>query len=90
MTIEAYLESLRGRTVAVIGAGVSNTPLIRLLRQGGVAVTVRDKKSREALGPLAGELEALGCALRLGEDYQAGVTEDVVIRTPGLQPKFLE
>ena len=90
MTIEAYLESLRGRTVAVIGAGVSNTPLIRLLRQGGVAVTVRDKKSREALGPLAGELEALGCALRLGEDYLAGVTEDVVFRTPGLHPKFLE
>ena len=90
MTIEAYLEGLRGKTVAVIGAGVSNTPLIRLLRGGGVAVTVRDKKGREALGPLAGELEALGCALCLGEDYLAGLTEDVVFRTPGLHPRFLE
>ena len=34
MNLEEYLYSLRGKTVAVIGIGVSNQPLIQLLRQG--------------------------------------------------------
>ena len=65
MTLEEYLGTLAGKTVAVIGVGVSNTPLIRLLRGAGIAVTACDKKDREALGSLAEELEAIGCALRL-------------------------
>ena len=35
MTLEEYLGTLAGKTVAVIGVGVSNTPLIRLLRGAG-------------------------------------------------------
>ena len=31
MTLREYIDRLRGRTVAVIGIGVSNTPLLRLL-----------------------------------------------------------
>ena len=31
MTLQEYLTSLRHKTVAVIGIGVSNRPLIRLL-----------------------------------------------------------
>ncbi len=90
MTIQAYLDSLRDKTVAVIGAGVSNTPLIRLLRRAGVAVTVCDRKDRGALGSLARELEDLGCALHLGEGYLEGLTQDVIFRTPGLHPRYLE
>jgi len=87
MTLEAYLRSLAGKQTAVIGAGVSNTPLIRLLRQAGVAVTVCDKK--EQLGALGEELRALGCGLRLGAGYLEGLAADVVFRTPGLHPRFL-
>ena len=29
MTLREYIDRLRGRTVAVIGIGVSNTPLLR-------------------------------------------------------------
>ena len=39
MTLQEYLQSLREKTVAVIGIGVSNTPLIRLLLQSGISVT---------------------------------------------------
>ena len=39
MKFEEYLDSLRGKSVAVIGIGVSNQPLIRLLLDRGVAVT---------------------------------------------------
>ena len=35
MNFEAYLDSLRGRSAAVIGIGVSNKPLIRLLLDRG-------------------------------------------------------
>ena len=46
MTLQAYLDSLKEKTVAVIGIGVSNTPLIRLLAESGVSVTACDRKER--------------------------------------------
>ena len=60
MDFEAYLTALRGKTVSVIGIGVSNRPLIEKLLEKGVAVTARDKK--ESLGELGAELAAAGCA----------------------------
>ena len=89
MTIQEYLRSLQGKKVAVIGVGVSNTPLIRLLRGADIDVTVCDKKDRATLGALAEELEAAGCRLCLGPDYLKGLEADVIFRTPGLHPRFL-
>ena len=89
MTLQEYLMSLQDKRCAVIGIGVSNTPLIRLLRGAGIDVTTCDRKDRAALGALADELEALGCTLQLGENYLQGLDQDVVFRTPGLHPRFL-
>lgn len=86
MTLQEYLASLQGKRVTVMGIGVSNQPLLRLLAASGASITARDKKTREQLGALAGELEALGIRLVLGEDYLAGVEADVVFRTPGMRP----
>ena len=86
MTLREYLDSLRNKTVAVVGIGVSNTPLVRLLLDHGIRVTACDKRTREELGALADELEGAGCALRLGPDYLEGLHEDVIFRTPGLRP----
>ena len=90
MKFEEYLDSLRNKSVAVIGIGVSNRPLIRLLLERGIPVTACDKKSREALGPLGDELEQHGCRLQLGEDYLKDLTADVIFRTPGLRPDVPE
>lgn len=90
MTFEAYLNSLRDKTVAVIGIGVSNQPLIELLLGRGVAVTACDKKDRAALGALADRLEALGAKLHLGPDYLKGLDQDVIFRTPGMRPDLPE
>ena len=90
MNLEEYLYSLRGKTVAVIGIGVSNQPLIQLLRSHGISVTARDRKSREALGPVGGALEASGVRLVLGEDYLQNLTENVIFRTPGMRPDLPE
>ena len=90
MKFKEYLSSLRDKTVAVIGIGVSNRPLIELLLSRGVAVTACDRKDRAALGALAEELEGKGCRLRLGPDYLKDLTEDVIFRTPGIRPDLPE
>ena len=86
MTIQEYLSSLRGKTAAVLGIGVSNTPLIERLCRNGVQVIACDKKSREDLGERAEQLEALGAHLQLGEGYLDDLRADVVFRTPGMRP----
>ena len=45
-TIQEYLASLRGKRVAVLGIGVSNTPLIKMLLRADVEVTACDKRRR--------------------------------------------
>ena len=90
MSFEEYLSSLKNKTVAVIGIGVSNEPLIRLLLERGIAVTACDKKDRAALGALGDELEAAGCHLQLGEGYLKGLKQDVIFRTPGMRPDLPE
>ena len=90
MTLRDYLNTLRGKRVAVTGIGISNRPLLKLLLDAGIDVTACDKKDREALGPLGDELEDAGCKLRLGPDYLEGLDHDVIFRTPGLHPRFLE
>jgi len=88
MKLEEYLTSLRGRTVAVIGVGVSNQPLIELLLSHGIAVTACDKKT--SLGPLGEDLARKGCRLQLGEGYLRDLTENVIFRTPGMRPDLPE
>ena len=86
MTLQEYLNAIRRKTVAVVGIGVSNTPLIRMLLREGIAVTACDKRTREQLGELADKLEQGGACLQLGEQYLEGLTQDIIFRTPGLRP----
>lgn len=90
MTLQAYLDSLKEKTVAVIGIGVSNTPLIRLLAESGVSVTACDRKERSQLGELPEQMESMGVKLHLGEEYLKGLQADVIFRTPGLRPDVPE
>ena len=90
-TMSEYLESLRGKSVAVIGMGVSNTPLIRALLRADLKVTVCDKSPRERVEEQAAELESLGAKLQLGPDYLDKIHRfDVIFRTPGLSPNTPE
>ena len=86
MTLENYLESIKAKRIAVIGVGVSNTPLIELLLQRGCRLTVCDKRTAEQMDGEAERLAALGAELRLGEDYLRDLDFDVIFRTPGLMP----
>ena len=84
--VEQYFAALRGRQVAVLGIGVSNRPLIRMLLGYGIPVTACDKTPREKLEPEVLELERMGAALHLGEGYLDGLEADVIFRTPGMRP----
>ena len=83
---EQYFVSLRGQRIAVMGLGVSNRPLVRLLLSFGYDVTGCDRTPREKLEDEVLELEQLGCKLSLGEGYLDNITADVVFRTPGMHP----
>jgi len=84
--VNNYINSLIGKRVAVIGAGISNTPLIDLLLEAGVDTTVCDKSSREKLGEAAENFRRKGAKLKLGEGYLNELDGDVIFRTPGLMP----
>ena len=86
MTLQEYVDSIKNKSVAVVGIGVSNTPLIELLLQNGCDVTACDKRSFEELGETGERLSAMGCRFRLGEDYLGDLHEDIIFRTPGLMP----
>ena len=81
-----YFHALKDKKIAVLGLGVSNRPLVRLLLDFGCNVTGCDKTPREKLDGEVLELEKAGCTLHVGENYLDGVEADVVFRTPGMHP----
>lgn len=83
---ESYFQSLKKKKIAVLGLGVSNRPLVRLLLEFGCDVVGCDKTPREKLDDEVLALEAAGCKLHVGEGYLDGVQADVVFRTPGMHP----
>lgn len=85
-SFDAYFRGLQGKNIAVLGLGVSNRPLVRLLLQYGCTVTGCDKTPREKLDREILELEQLGCKLRVGDTYLDDLTADLVFRTPGMHP----
>ena len=88
--VDRYFESLRGKKLLVLGIGVSNRPLIRMLLGRGFSVTACDKTPRERLEPEVLELEREGACLHVGEGYLDGLSADVVFRTPGMHPNIPE
>ena len=86
MTLSEYVESIKKYRIAVIGIGVSNHPLIKLLLAHGCDVTACDMRTREQMGAEAERLEEMGARLHLGPDYLEGLDHDLIFRTPGLMP----
>lgn len=82
--IERFFSGIRGRRVAVVGVGVSNTGVVVQLCQKGALVTVHDQRARNDIGPVCDELERAGARLCLGEDYLKGMECDVLLRAPGV------
>ena len=90
MTLQEYVDSLRGKRVAVLGIGVSNSPLIDLLLDNGLPITVCDMRDPASMEDEAEILSTRGAEVRLGAGYLDGLNGfDVIFRTPGLLPTDL-
>jgi UDP-N-acetylmuramoylalanine--D-glutamate ligase len=55
--LEEFKKSIKNKKVAVLGIGVSNTPLISYLARLGVDVTAFDKSDKEKLQPVLDKLK---------------------------------
>ena len=83
---EQYFTSIKNKRIAVLGLGVSNRPLVRLLLEFGCDVIGCDRTEREKLDAEVLELEKQGCRLSVGDGYLDNLKADLVFRTPGMHP----
>lgn len=80
-----FFDNLKAKRVGVIGLGVSHFDLIRMMLKKGIAVTVLDKREKEALGEDYDTLKSEGASFVLGADYLDSLCSfDVLFRTPGM------
>ena len=86
--LEEFKKYIKGRKVAVMGMGVSNTPLIKYLMDLDANITVFDKKTEEELGKAKCEEYMLqGVHFSLGENYlDQLVGFDIIFRSPSMRP----
>ena len=83
--LERFKNDISGKTVGVVGIGVSNTPIITMLTEMGVKVLAFDKRPRERLGDPGNVLEQLGIKMVCGDDYMEHLSGDWIIKTPGMR-----
>jgi UDP-N-acetylmuramoylalanine--D-glutamate ligase len=84
--LEKFKEEIRSKKVAILGMGVSNTPLIEYLLKWGVDVTVFDKAEPDALRSRLALFKDYPLHCCLGSDYLSHLTGfDVIFRTPGIR-----
>lgn len=79
-------EKLKTGTVAVLGFGISNRPLVDFLLKKGCKINVRDAKDVSSLGEDCERLRKAGVNFISGADYLCDIYEDVIFRSPGIRP----
>lgn len=81
-----FKKNIVNKKVAVLGMGVSNTPLIKYLASMGVDITAFDKSDESKLAPSIKELEGLNVKYSMGEDYLNNLRGfDLIFKTPGMR-----
>lgn len=99
--LEKFKEFIKGKTVSLVGAGISNMSCVDMLLSYGATLTVRDKNPDPTYTPdgeggrverVAPILSEKGVGMRFGDDYLSELCDDVIIKTPGIRsdlPEFL-
>ena len=88
---ETYFNSLRGKRIAVLGLGVSNRPLVRLLLEFGCDVLGCDRTPREKLDAEVLQLEEMGCKVYLSnQDCNAEIETNGAYITRRIQEILAE
>ena len=92
--LKTFFDFIKGKKIALVGLGISNTPLISMLISHGAKVIAHDKKEYADFDPdFMAELEKKGVGLRLGVSYLDSFDEDIIVKAPGIRrdaPAFVE
>lgn len=84
--LNEFKEWIKTKKVAVLGIGISNTPLIKYLAKLGVDITAFDKAEKEQLKENLNTLSGLDVKYVLGKDYLSGLKGfDVIFKTPKIR-----
>ncbi|MBQ4136671.1 MAG: UDP-N-acetylmuramoyl-L-alanine--D-glutamate ligase, partial [Clostridia bacterium] len=84
--LEEFFEYINGKRVALLGLGVSNTPLIDFLLSHKAKIIAHDKKERGGFdNEFISSLEEKGVSFKLGEGYLDSVDADIIIKAPGIR-----
>jgi len=84
--LEYFKREIVTKKVAVLGIGISNTPLIKYLCKLGVKVTAFDMAEESALKPVLNSLSGMDVEYRLGPDYLNYLEGfDVIFKTPKIR-----
>lgn len=75
---------IHGKSVGIVGVGISNSPLIELLGECGANVTARDRKPLEE--NIVSKLKKYNARIITGDDYLKDIDEEIVIKSPGIRP----
>ncbi len=85
--LEKFADYINGKTVSLIGAGVSNMAAVDFLLARGARLTVRDKQEDAEKAAMLAEK---GVKTVFGENYLADMGEDVLFKSPGIRPDVPE
>ena len=84
--LEDFKMNIRNKRVAVLGIGISNTPLIRYLAGIGVDITAFDQADEKKLEPTLAQLRGLDVKYNLGSRYVENLKGfDVIFKTPKIR-----
>ena len=84
--LDEYKIWIKTKKVAVLGIGISNTPLIKYLATLGVDITAFDRAEEEQLKETLNSLAGLNVKYNLGKDYLSELKGfDVIFKTPKIR-----
>ena len=85
--LDSFVENKGRRSVALLGCGVSNTPLVRFFLSRGISVTLRDTAPFAALPD---EIRCIKCkdlTVKTGDEWLSDLCEPLILRSPGMRPE---
>jgi len=81
-----FKSKIKNKKVAVLGIGISHTPLISYLYNLGADITAFDKSDKTKLEPLLEQFKGMDIKYSLGEGYLDNLKGfDILFRTPGMR-----
>lgn len=89
---ENFKTNIKNCKIAIIGIGVSHTPLVNFLYKLGAKITVFDRADKTKISKKISEFDDFEIEFSLGEGYLDGLKNgfDYIFRTPGMRPDVPE